>query len=153
TIIGQKELEIIGNEGADGLMNLYPASSDTIFNSKVKLPQAVHWEADVQLVKGFFVTLSQTKRFKSLTDNVLSVAQPNVFTVTPRFEDEDSDFAFPISFIQGNKRVAIGALAHFGPIFIGFSNINGLLKSGGARGSMAYVGVSAWKLKGWRKKS
>lgn len=155
TIIGQKELEIIGNEGADGLMNLYPASSDTTFSSKVKLPQAVHWEADVQLVKGFFVTLSQTKRFKSGTDNVLNIAQPNVFTITPRFEDEDSDFAFPISFIQGNKKVAIGALAHFGPIFIGFSNINGLInKNGsGAKGSMAYVGVSAWKLKGWKKKS
>jgi hypothetical protein len=153
-IIGQKELEVIGNEGADGLMNLYPASTDTTFNSNVKLPQALHWEADVQLVKGFFVTLSQTKRFKYQSENVLNLTQPNVFTITPRFEDEDSDFAFPISFIQGNKKVAIGALAHFGPIFVGFSNINGLInKSGsGAKGSMAYVGVSAWKLKGWKKK-
>ncbi|SEJ58160.1 hypothetical protein SAMN04487995_5440 [Dyadobacter koreensis] len=150
-VIGQKELEIIGNEGADGLMNLYPETSDTTFSKNVRLPQAMHLEADIQLVKGFFVTLAQTKRFKPRTDNPLDLTQPNVFTITPRFEDEDSDFAFPISFISGNKRVSLGAMAHFGPFFIGFSNINGLVKKGGARGSMAYLGFSVWKLKGWKK--
>jgi hypothetical protein len=150
-VIGQKELEIIGNEGADGLMNLYPATADTTFNRNVKLPQAFHLEADVQLVKGFFVTLAQTKRYRPRTNNPLDLTQPNVFTITPRFEDEDSDFAFPISFIQGNKKVALGAMAHLGPFFIGLSNINGLVKKGGARGSMAYLGFSVWKLKGWKK--
>ncbi|WP_254561404.1 DUF5723 family protein [Dyadobacter diqingensis] len=150
-VIGQKELEIIGNEGADGLMNLYPATADTTLNRNVKLPQAFHLEADVQLVKGFFVTLAQTKRYRPRTNNPLDLTQPNVFTITPRFEDEDSDFAFPISFIQGNKKVALGAMAHFGPFFIGLSNINGLVKKGGARGSMAYLGFSVWKLKGWKK--
>lgn len=151
-VIGQKELEIIGNEGADGLMNLYPETSDTTFNRNVRLPQAIHLEADIQLVKGFFLTLAQTKRYRARTDHPLDLTQPNVFTITPRFEDEDSDFAFPISFIKGNKRVSLGAMAHFGPVFIGFSNINGLVKKGGARGSMAYVGLSVWKLKGWKKK-
>jgi len=150
-VIGQKELEIIGNEGADGLMNLYPVTSDTTFKRNVKLPQALHLEADIQLVKGFFVTLAQTKRYKPRTDNPWDLTQPNVFTITPRFEDEDSDFAFPISFIKGNKRVSLGAMAHFGPFFIGFSNINGLVKKGGARGSMAYLGFSVWKLRDWKK--
>lgn len=152
-VLGQKNMETIANGGAEGLMDLYTPLTDSTFQSKVRLPQALHLEADVQLVKGFFVTLSQTKRFATRADYPLDLTQPNVFTVTPRFEDEDSDFAFPISFIQGNKKVAIGALAHFGPVFLGFSNLNGLIKSGGARGSMMYLGVSVWKLKAWEKKN
>jgi hypothetical protein len=70
---------------------------------------------------------------------------PNTFIVTPRFEDEDSGLSFPISFIQGNNRPSIGLAGHFGPVFLGFSNVNGLMKSGGARGSMMYIGFTAWK--------
>jgi hypothetical protein len=146
TVIGQKELETISDNGPQGVMSLFPVDTTTFFRQDVRLPQAVHLEADIQLVKGFFLNLSQTKRFKSRSGQPLDIYQPNSFTITPRFEDEDSDFAFPISFIQGNNRPAIGAVGHFGPIFLGFSNVNGLLKSGRARGSMVYLGFTAWKL-------
>jgi hypothetical protein len=145
-LIGQKELETIADRGPEGFMSLYAAESDSTFTKNVRLPQALHLEADIQLVKGFFVTLSQTKRFKERTGELLDVYQPNVFTITPRFEDEDSDFAFPISFIEGNNRPSIGAVGHFGPIFLGLSSVNGLWKRGGARGSMVYLGFTAWKL-------
>ncbi|WP_229238795.1 DUF5723 family protein [Dyadobacter sp. Leaf189] len=145
-LIGQTELETIADKGVEGFMSLYAAESDSTFYKTVRLPQALHLEADIQLVKGFFVTLSQTKRFKERSGEYLDIYQPNVFTITPRFEDEDSDFAFPISFIDGNNRPSIGAVGHFGPIFLGLSSVNGLWKRGGARGSMVYLGFTAWKL-------
>jgi hypothetical protein len=144
--MNQTALETVGDRGPQGFMDLLPAQNDSTFSATVRLPQALHLEADIQLVKGFFLNLSQTKRYKSRNSEILDIYQPNVFTVTPRFEDEDSDFAFPISFIEGNKRPSIGAVAHFGPVFLGFSNINGLIKKTGARGSMVYLGFTAWKL-------
>jgi hypothetical protein len=145
-VIGQTELETISDRGTEGFMSLYPSTSDTTFNKSVRLPQALHLEVDLQLVKGFFLNLSQTKRFQERSGELLDIYQPNAFTITPRFEDEDSDFAFPISFIEGNNRPSIGAVGHFGPIFLGLSSVNGLWKRGGARGSMVYLGFSAWKL-------
>ena len=146
-VLGQQQLENISDKGPEGFMGLFPAETDTTFTKTVKLPQAFHLEADIQLVKGFFLNLSKTTRYNPRKGEVLDVYQPNSFTITPRFEDEDSDFAFPISFIKGNNRPSIGAVGHFGPIFLGFSNVNGLIKKGGARGSMVYVGVTAWKLR------
>jgi hypothetical protein len=150
SIIGQTELESISDKGPEGFMTLFPSDSDTTFRKSVQLPQAFHLEADIQLVKGFFLNLAQTKRYKRRSGEYLDPYQLDAFTITPRFEDEDSDFAFPISFIKGNNRPSIGAVGHFGPVFLGFSNVNGLLKKGGARGSMVYLGFSAWKL--YRKK-
>jgi len=146
-VMGQKELETISDQGPEGFMSLLPAQTDTSFSKNVRLPQAFHLEADIQLVKGFFVNLAKTTRYNARKDEPLDMYQLNSFTITPRFEDEDSDFAFPVTFIQGNNRPSIGAVGHFGPIFLGFSNVNGLIKNGGARGSMVYVGVSAWKLR------
>jgi hypothetical protein len=150
-VLGQKDLETISDRGPEGFMDLLPAQTDTSFSKTVRLPQALHLEADFQLVKGFFVNLSQTKRYKARKGEYLDFYQPDSFTITPRFEDEDSDFAFPVSFIKGNSRPSIGAVAHFGPVFLGLSNVNGLIKKSGAKGSMVYLGLTAWKLN--RKKA
>jgi hypothetical protein len=145
-VMNQSAMETISDRGPEGLMELLPYTQDTTMSTIARLPAALHLEADIQLVKGFFINLAQTRRYQYRSEQVLDIYQPNTFTITPRFEDEDSDFAFPISFIEGNKRPAIGALAHFGPVFLGFTNINGLIKKSGARGSMVYLGFSAWKL-------
>jgi hypothetical protein len=146
SVIGQKELETISDFGPEGFMNFFPAKTSTIFRKNAQLPQAVHLEADMQLVKGFFLNFDQTRTYKNRKDQPLDIYQPDSFTITPRFEDEDSDFAFPISFIEGNKRPVLGAFGHFGPIFLGFSNVNGVFKKRGAKGSMFYIGFTAWKL-------
>lgn len=150
-ILGQEQMEKIADQGPEGFMSLLPAQSDTTLRATARLPQALHLEADIQLVKGFFVNVAQSRRFNYRSQEMLDVYQPNSVTITPRFEDEDSDFAFPISFIEGNKHPSIGAVAHLGPIFLGFSNINGLIRKTGARGSMVYLGFSAWKLNRTKK--
>ncbi|WP_353722705.1 DUF5723 family protein [Dyadobacter sp. 676] len=149
-VIRQTELETISDRGPEGFMSLFPGDSGTAFAQTVRLPQALHLEADVQVFHGFFLNLSQTSRFKSRSGRPLDMYVPNTFIITPRFEDEDSGLSFPISFIQGNNRPSIGLAGHFGPVFLGFSNVNGLMKSGGARGSMMYIGFTAWKA--YRKK-
>jgi hypothetical protein len=149
TIVDQNRLEVIGDRGPEGFMGLLPANSDTSFTKKVMLPRAVHLEADIQLVKGFFLNLSRTTRFHARGEESLDVFLPNSFTITPRFEDEDSDIAFPISFMEGNKKAKIGVVGHFGPIFLGFSDLRSLVKRSG--GSMAYIGISAWQLRSPKK--
>ncbi|MHA4737320.1 DUF5723 family protein [Dyadobacter sp. MSC1_007] len=149
-VIGQKELETVSDRGPEGFMSLFPGDSTAAFSKTVKLPQALHLEADIQVINGFFLNLSQTKRLKSGSGDPLDIYQPSIFMITPRFEDEESGLSFPISFIKGNNRPSIGIAGHFGPVFLGFSNVNGLMKSGGARGSMMYIGFTAWK--SYRKK-
>jgi len=145
-VVGQTQLETISDRGPEGFMSLFPGDTSSTFSQKVKLPQALNLEADVQVFHGFFLNLSHTSRLKgSGGTNSLDMYVPNTFIVTPRFEDEDSGLSFPISFIQGNNRPSIGLAGHFGPVFLGFSNVNGLMKSGGARGSMMYIGFTAWK--------
>ena len=145
-VIGQSQLERISDFGAEGFISLFPTQSDTTFTRSMKLPAALNLEADLQLIKGFFVNISRSQRVNANSDRVLDIYQPNRTTLTPRFENEDSDVAFPISFIEGNKKVAIGAMAHFGPIFLGFSNLNVLFKKKDAN-AMVYVGLSVWKMK------
>lgn len=149
-IIGQASLETISDKGPEGFLSLVSAAQNSSMSGTAALPQAWHVEADFQLLKGFFLNFSKTQRYKPANNEPLNMYTPNVMTITPRFEDEDSDIAFPVSFINGNKKVAVGAVAHLGPIFLGFSNINGLIKKTG--GSMAYIGVSVWKLKSGKRK-
>lgn len=149
-VIRQTELETISDRGPEGFMSLFPGDTSSAFAQNVRLPQALHLEADLQVFHGFFLNVARTSRFKSRDQQPLDMYQPNTFMITPRFEDEDSGLSLPISFIQGNNRPSIGLAGHFGPVFLGFSNLNGLMKSGGARGSMMYIGFTAWKA--YRKK-
>jgi hypothetical protein len=145
TIIDQTWLETVSDRGPEGLMSLLPASIDTSFAKTVMLPKAIHLEADFQLVKGFFLNVSRTALLNTRVNENLDIMIPNSFTITPRFEDEDSDIAFPISFIEGNKKATIGVTGHLGPIFVGISDLRSLMKRSG--GSMVYIGISVWKLR------
>lgn len=153
SIVDQAGLEKIGNEGVDGFASLFPGQgADSSFRQNVRLPQAFNIEADVQLWKGFFVNVATTQRLASRENNIFDIYQPNSITITPRTEEEGYDFAFPITFIDGNKKPTIGVVAHFGPVLLGFNNLSGLIKKSNPKGSMAYIGVSIWKFKD-RKKS
>ncbi|WP_247235736.1 DUF5723 family protein [Telluribacter sp. SYSU D00476] len=146
SVIGQRALETIADRGPEGFASLFPAQSTTALAGKVSLPSAVHLEADVQLLKAFFVNVARTRHYGQ-PDSPLAVMQPSIMTITPRFEGEDSDFAFPISFIEGNGKASIGFLARFGPAHVGFSNFNGLIGKGATRGSFVYLGLSAWNFR------
>jgi hypothetical protein len=149
TVIDQANLELISDQGPEGLISILPSDSEMSFQGNTHLPAAAHLEADVQILKGFFLNLSKTTRLTSGKASSLDLYVPNTLTITPRWEGEDSDFSFPVTFMDGNKKAAIGALARFGPVFLGFSNLGAIFKRTG--GSMAYVGVSAWRFKDHKK--
>ncbi|WP_146202325.1 DUF5723 family protein [Dyadobacter jejuensis] len=149
--LDQAALETIADKGAQGFMELYPGSEPTAFRGSMQLPQALHLEADIQLVKGFFINMEKTSRLKPAGDALLDYYLPSTFTIGPRFENEDSNIAFPVTFIEGNKKVSIGAVGHFGPIFVGFNNMGVLFKKSPQSAGMAYIGLSVWKMKRWIK--
>jgi hypothetical protein len=158
-VIGQSTLETIADGSADGFMSVFPGQSVGTLAGEAQLPAALHLEADLQLFRSFFINASQTRRYGTPT-GPLDLLQPNVLTLTARFEGEDNDIAFPVSFIEGNTRPALGLAARFGPIFAGFSHFSGLLNRWPGppdgvvriRSSYAYVGFSVWKLKKKKQK-
>ncbi len=149
-VIGQKELETIADRGAEGFAEVLPVQNETTLLRQACLPAALHWDVDVQLVKSFFLNVAKTERYGVAPASPLDMTQPDALIITPRFENEDSDFALPLTFIEGNRKVAVGAVARFGPIHAGFSNIGGFLNRkdpDALRATYLYVGFSVWQLK------
>ncbi len=149
-VIGQKEMETIADRGAQGVAEVLPVQNETTLLRDARLPAALRWDVDLQLIKSFFLNVSQNKRYGGAPRSPLDMTQPDALIITPRVENEDSDFALPVTVIEGNKKMMIGAVARFGPIFAGFSNIGGFLNRKDAdaqRATYLYLGFSAWKLK------
>jgi len=148
--INQQQLEILGNRGADGFGSLFPAQNQTILRQDAQLPTTLHWDIDVQLIKSFFFNVAKTQRYGNAPQSSIDLTQPDALILTPRVENEDSDFSLPVTFIDGNKKVSVGALARFGPFHLGFSNITGLLNRkdpDANRTTFMYMGFSVWQFK------
>ncbi|MPR34356.1 DUF5723 family protein [Salmonirosea aquatica] len=150
TVIDQQQLETLGNEGADGFASIFPGPTETILKQDAHLPTTLHWDVDVQLVKSFYINVAKVQRYGDAPQSPLDLTQPDALIITPRFENEDSDFSLPLTFMKGNKYVSMGALARFGPFHLGFSNLNGLLNrkdQDATRATFMYMGFSVWKFK------
>lgn len=146
--ISQVELEKIADKGAAGFMEVFNGTeADEMTQYNPKLPSALHMDIDVQLARSFFVNVSKTTSLNSQDENFKNIHQLNYLMITPRFEDDDFDLAFPITFIKGNQKPNIGITAHFGPLFVGFSNITGIIRGQEKRSSMGFVGLSVFKFK------
>ncbi len=143
----QADLDRIGNNPVDQLPSLVTAqtSPETVARRQ-ELPRLLNVEADLRLGRGFFMNgLLQ----RNLTDGP-AYPTPNQTIITPRFEDEDTEFALPVSIIEGNERVAIGASVRLGPVTIGANDLIGILnKNGNHRASAVWLGLSIW---GWQRK-
>ena len=143
----QTDLDRIGNNLITQLPTLVMAQTPTeTIAQRQELPRLVNLEADLRLGRGFFMNgLLQ----RNLTDGP-NHPTPNQTVITPRFEDEDAEFALPISIIEGNERVAIGASVRLGPITAGASDLIGILnKNSERRASAVWLGLSIW---GWQRK-
>ena len=143
----QADLDRIGNNLITQLPSLItaPTTNETVARRQ-ELPRLLNVEADLRLGRGFFVNgLLQ----RNLTDGP-DYPTPNQTVITPRFEDEDTEFALPVSVIDGNGRVAVGASVRLGPISIGANDLIGILdKNSNYRASAVWMGLSVW---GWQRK-
>lgn len=154
--IQQNELETIANLGPEGLQSLLGGEPGSAITGAGRLPAMYHLEADLQLFKAFFIYASKSTRLPNNPENqLLSVTMPNTFTIAPRWENEDSDYSFPVSFIAGKKKPSFGVTARVGPVHIGFSDMLALLGKGReSRATYGYLGLSLFHLKtrDYRKK-
>lgn len=147
--INQTMLEAIGDRGAAGWMESVPAAPRTAdWQAQAQLPTVMQLEADVQLIKSFFLNVAQTKPLPHPSPLPQDLSYPGTLTVTPRFEDEDSDFALPLTYFEGQREIAVGAVARFGPLAVGFNNFRGLLsRKATTRASYMYISLTLWRLK------
>lgn len=149
--INQNQLIDIGNNSVKGLETTLGTAKPATYASSTALPRTLNVDADVQLAKSFFVNATWIKptNVGSLPSHL---AQPQVFSLTPRFEGEDVEFTLPVTWWEGNDKPTIGFSVRFGPAYIGFSNFGGLAsKAVQPRGSLAYFGIQLWGLNDKKK--
>ena len=115
----------------------------TTFGRETQLPKNLNIDADLQVLKTFFVNVSYTKSTRQSFSET-DIRQPQTLTITPRFEDADAEFSMPVSWIEGNDAPSVGLALRVGPAFIGFSNFSGMLGIHSPRGTMACLGVNVF---------
>ncbi|GAB3246025.1 hypothetical protein GCM10027347_00610 [Larkinella harenae] len=145
TFQGQPELEKFGNAPTDFLTAESDNNPQPYKPDRIALPRMAHLEADMRLARSFYVN---GLVMKNLTASERA-QMPDMFIVTPRFEDEDVEFGLPISVLGPNSRVAVGMSTRLGPITLGISDMGRIFsKKGDNRSSIVWLGFSVWK---WRK--
>lgn len=144
--INQNQIIAIGDNSVKNLEATLGKPNPKTYGYETQLPSTLNLDADVQLAKSFFVNATWIKPTNTGALPTY-LYQPQIFSLTPRFEAEDVELSLPISWLEGNQNPTYGFSVRFGPAYIGFSNFGGLAKrSVQPRGSMAYFGIQLWKL-------
>lgn len=149
TVLYQDDLDLLGNDLVGHLPALAPGAPTERSGGAmiIELPRMLHLEADLRLARSFYVNGLYQKNMIAVSGS--TAPMPDQLIITPRFEDEDAELAFPVSIIDGNQRVAVGASVRFGPLSLGFSNLTAMLhKNSDHRGTYSWIGLSFW---GWHK--
>ncbi len=144
--LNQNQIIALGDNSVKNLETTLEKPNPQVYGYQTQLPRTLNLDADVQLAKSFFVngTWIKSTQVGTLPSYI---AQPQVFSLTPRFEGEDVELTLPVSWIEGNQKPVIGFSVRFGPAYIGFSNFGALAsRSVQPRGSLAYFGIQLWKL-------
>lgn len=144
--INQERIIDLGNNSVKNLEAIFGKPDSRDYGYSTQLPRTINLDADVQFAPSFFVNATWIKPTNSGALPTY-IYQPELFSLTSRFEGEDVEFTLPITWIQGNQDPTVGFSVRFGPAYIGFSNFGALVsKSVQPRGSMAYFGIQLWKL-------
>ena len=142
-VVDQARLEALINNAPKTLDTWAGNAPKTTFGATTNLPQNLNIDADLQVLKTFFINASFTKSMRQ-TFSETDIRQPQVLTITPRFEDADAEFSMPVSWVEGNDAPSVGLALRVGPAFIGFSNFSGMLGIAPPRGTMAYLGINVF---------
>lgn len=127
-----------GDDFADALENIYGIG--TVTNGyKVKLPTAVHLNADYSFTKRFFLNLNTD--FSLIAKGKEKASRiANMVSLTPRFESKWFSFYVPVSLVQYNGFQA-GAGFRAGPLYIGSGSVITALASDNTKGADVYAGL------------
>ncbi len=146
-VFDQNKIVALADNSVKGLEDNFPKTNAKNYNLTTTLPQTLNLDADLHASKSFFLNLSVIQPMNQSAPLPSAIQQPRIVSLTPRFEDTDTEFSLPISWIEGNSGPTVGFSARFGPAFIGFSNFSGMLKINEPRGTMVYIGLNLFKIK------
>lgn len=113
----------------------------------VTLPTAISLQADVNVVKGFYVNLTTYTALHTGVDNTGSAHYTSNYSITPRYEHKWFSVMIPFTYGTVQKfNVGLGIRAAF--VYLGINNlISGLISD--PYGSSFYIGV---KVPIWQEK-
>jgi Family of unknown function (DUF5723) len=103
------------------------------------LPTAFTINFDYKLSEKIYVNtvwLQSLRNPKNIT-----MVQPSLLAVTPRFESKNLEISLPIALINGYRNFTVGLMGRLGPLFIGTDNISGVFNIGNPKGINAYFGL------------
>ncbi len=146
TTLNQDNIVALGDNATKALQDILPATNAKNYTLTTQLPTTLNLDLDLHLAKSFFLNATLIKPTQTGTLPT-TIQQPQIVSITPRFEDADAEFTLPISWIEGNTSPTVGMSARFGPVFIGFSNLSGMLKIHEPRGTFLYFGLQFWKMR------
>lgn len=138
----QERFETFGDAPGQFLPNqgATQVRTGTIEATTVALPRALHLEADLRLARSLYVNAISMRNLTS------QVQLPDMLILTPRFEDEDMEFALPVTIL--NDKTAVGLSLRVGPVAFGVSDLRIFSKNGDNRSAQLWLGLSVW---GWKK--
>ena len=124
-------------DGSEELQDLY-TFTQTTEDMKAGLPTALHFNADWNIQKNFYLNFNTDLSVRSVGEN--SIRSANVFSLTPRFESKWFSFYLPISSYQYSG-MHIGAGLRAGPLYIGSGSLISTFTNSEIKGADVYAGV------------
>lgn len=105
----------------------------------VALPTALNLQADVHLVKGFYVNASTYQPFNIMkADQRMAVTA--AYAITPRFETRFFGVYVPVTYNNLDK-VNVGATLRVGPLYVGSANLGTLAFNEKTRTANVHAGL------------
>jgi len=114
--------------------------TETLEETKLGLPTAIHIFADYSITNRFFVSAQGAISVKKVSDVPVSNII-NSFSVTPRFEMRWISVYSPLSVRQYDSSIAWGFGLRAGPLTVGSGSILSNLISSSSRSADVYVGL------------
>ncbi|GAA4408542.1 hypothetical protein GCM10023187_30590 [Nibrella viscosa] len=136
--------QVSGSEDIAGVLRqklgVEPATGRRNFRSG--LPTALNLAAEWQAPSGLAVSVMWFQDMRGL--KAISMHQPTLIAVTPRFTTRLIELSIPVSYL--NRGLLVGLAGRLGPFWLGSDNIVGLIGSGqngfAPRGVDVYGGVA-----------
>ncbi|MBO0323536.1 hypothetical protein J0X14_14600 [Muricauda sp. CAU 1633] len=123
---------IMDSEGEEVTIN--PARGDV----SVALPMSAHLNLDYLFKNNYYINFNYIKGLTSVSDNYANT-QPDLITVTPRYETRKFSAYLPINFNQ-KAGIFAGLGLRYGPVTVGSMALSSILTEG--KVTHLYVGVS-----------
>jgi hypothetical protein len=139
-IVTQQEIEDIEFDDLGSFLEAhYGAPVSTRRDSKSKLPTMLHFDADWNVYKRFYLNMTGNLSLVDKLD-LNSTYSQNTWMLTPRYETRWFTFSLPINYMEYSG-MQVGTGFRCGPLFVGSSSLITNLLSKQSKGADVYFGV------------